>query len=186
MAEEHSFARVLAGARLRYGGRNNLDPTTLISEANSVLGDMAGSLARGVAREDLLALYEDLSPTEQEDVQRRMAARGVSDPQVVVSGGRFLEYAPRGTLLGFFESHPDLFFDGRYWAEPFSELQYDRPRATEEAHRQIVRRYAGLLTDVMWLAENDLEGLQLAGRSRVLRAVLAMEVLGDNLADALE
>ena len=74
-----------------------------------------------------------------------MASRTVSEPQRVLAEGRFLEFAPRRTLLTFFEKHPELFFDGHYWDERYAILDFGSASATEEARARIVSYYFTLL-----------------------------------------
>lgn len=105
-----------------------------------------------------------------------MAARAVRDPSAL-SEGHFLEFAPRKTLLNFFQRHPELFLDGKYWDEPYPSLDFGSASATEEARARIARHYLTLLTDAVWLADNDPTELADASRSRLLRASLALELL---------
>ena len=80
------------------------------------------------------------------------------------------------------EAHPELFFDGRYWDVEYATLDYGRATATEAAQAQILRYYASLLTDAVWLAEQDPTDLAEASRARLLRAALALELLTANVA----
>lgn len=172
-----SFASILSSLRDTYAGAVKLDAVTLSAESSSTLSMIARSLSRNVAPEDSLALFSELTPAEQEAIQQKMATRSVPNPQQIISGGRFLEFAPRKTLLQFFGTHPELFFDGRYWDTAYDTLDYGRPAATEEAQSQVVRYYASLLTDAIWLAEQDPTDLAAASRPRLLRAAMALELL---------
>jgi hypothetical protein len=111
-----------------------------------------------------------------------MATRSVRNPQQAISEGRFLEFAPRKTLLTFVKNHPELFFDGKYWDAAYSSLDYGLASATEEAQAQVVRYYSALLMDAIWLAEQDPADLGVASRARLLRAALALELLAGNAA----
>src|SRR5260370_28576039 len=95
----------------------------------------------------------------------------------VIEEGRFLEYAPKETLLGFFERHPEFFFDGRYWDDAYETLDLGDAQATEDARARVVRRYLSLLVDAVWLAEGDPDDLAQAGRARLRRGALALELL---------
>jgi hypothetical protein len=172
-----TFGSVLASLRDRYAGPSKLDPVGLSSEATLTLGSIARSVTRNVGPEDSQALFDELSPAEQEAVHQKMATRSVRNPQQAIAEGRFLEFAPRKTLLRFFERHPELFFDGRYWDVPYASLDYGRPLATEEAQAQVVRYYSSLLNDTLWLVEQDPEDLAQASRARLLRASLALDLL---------
>jgi hypothetical protein len=175
-----SFAAVLASLREKYGGTNKLDPVALASEASMTLTSIARSLPRNVGPDDSRALFNELTSAEQMIVRHQMAARSAPNPQGAINEGRFLEFAPRKTLLKFFERHSELFFDGRYWDAPYSVLDYGDAAATEEARLQVVRYYSSLLTDALWLAEHDPSELSEASRARLLRAALALELLAAN------
>jgi hypothetical protein len=109
-----------------------------------------------------------------------MAMRAVRNPQRVVDEGRFLEFGSRRTLLWFFESHPELFFDGKYWDAAYATLDYGLATATDDAKAQVVRYYSGLLADAIWLAEQDPADLGSATRTRLLRAALALDLLASS------
>ncbi|MEA3212360.1 MAG: hypothetical protein QOE70_5417 [Chthoniobacter sp.] len=170
-----TFSVILAALRSKYAGLLRLDPVTLSGEASITLSGIARSPAEHISRDDSEALFSELTIAEQDAVKQRMAAR--SAPPSAIAEGRFLEFAPRKTLLRFFERHPELFFDGHYWDAPYSALDYGNALATEEARSLLVRYYSSLLTDSMWLAEQDPSELADASRARLLRAALALELL---------
>ncbi|MCG3178262.1 MAG: hypothetical protein BIFFINMI_00588 [Phycisphaerae bacterium] len=173
----HSFAAILASLRGKYGGVNELDPVTLSSEAGMALTRVAKSLKANLSPGDGRTLFNALSPSEQEEIQRRMAAKAVSDPQAAIDQGRFLEYASWATLLEFFQSHPELFFDGKYWDERYASLDFGSQGATEMAWRRLVGDYSALLSDATWLAARSSDELNDASRERVMRAALAVDML---------
>lgn len=175
-----TFSCVLASLRDKYAGTSKLDPLVLSGEAAATLRSIAGSLSKGIDPDDSFALFNELAPAEQEAIQKRMATKSVPNPQRAIDEGRFLEYAPRKTLSRFFESHPELFFDGRYWDCQYATLDYGNPSATEEAKLQVVRYYSSLLTDAIWLDEQEPADLSGASRARLLRAALALELLSNN------
>lgn len=173
-----AFAQILAGIRERYASETKLDPAALSANAASSLTAMAKSLSRNVEPEDSVALFGDLEGTEQDAIWERMAGRTVPEPKVKILGsGRFLEFAPGWLLQRFFEQHPELFLDGRYWDVSYEGIDYGREDLTATAREQIVRYYSSLLTDTIWLAEQDLEELTDASRTRLLRAALAVDIL---------
>lgn len=176
------FSSVLAGLREKYAGTTKLDPVVLSSDATAALNSVAKSLSDNVDSEDSLALFNELSPTEREAILGRMATRSVRNPQQAIGEGRFLEFAPRKTLLEFVQSHPELFFDGKYWDAAYSSIDYGLVSATEEARAQVLRYYAGLMMDAIWLAEQDPGELAAASRSRLLRAALALDLLAGSTA----
>jgi len=172
-----TFSSVLTNLREQYAATSKLDPQALSGEATLTLRTVARSLSRNVDSYDSRALFEDLPPTEQDGVLQRMATRSVPNPQQTINEGQFLEFAPGRTFLRFFETHPELFFDRCYWDVAYATLDYGRPTATEEARSQIVRYYANLLSDAVWLAERDSSDLEAASRERLLRAYLSLELL---------
>lgn len=172
-----SFAQILAGLRDRYATAMKLDEVALSAEAVSSLSDIARAVAAALSSGDSASLFEELSLSDREAILQKMASRAVSEPQRVLSEGRFLEFAPRRTLLTFFEKHPELFFDGHYWDERYASLDFGSASATEEARARIAAYYFTLLADGVWLAENEPAELADASRARLLRAALALELL---------
>ena len=171
------FGLILADLRERYAGTTKLDPVTLSAEASLTLSDIAKGVSERLDPEDGRVLFEEFSPSEQDAILHKMATRQLTNPQAAIAAGRFLEYAPRTSILKFFSSHPELFFDGQYWDESYSEVDYGRPSATAEAKAQLVRYFEGLLADAIWLAEQDPDDLAAADRARLLRASLSLELL---------
>lgn len=174
-----TFASVLAYLRDQYAGTNKLDVYGLSGEATLTLRAIAESVSRNVEPEDGRALFDELSPTEQDGILQRMASRDTPHPHQIIDEGRFLEFAPGGTLLRVFEAHPELFLDGNYWDVEYATLDYGRSAVTEEARGRIARHHANLLGDAVWLAEQDATDLERASRERLLRAALALELLSD-------
>ena len=102
-----TFGKVLASLRDKYAGTSKLDPVQLSGTANQALTAIARGVAQHIQTEGSRALFEELSTSERDAVQHRMATRSVPNPQQVIERGRFLEFAPRKALLRFFEEHPD-------------------------------------------------------------------------------
>lgn len=173
-----SFARVLADLRDRYAGTLKLDPTTLKSQAEMRLAEIAGAWTTHVDADDCASLFkEELSESARDAIYKKMAARSVTNPQETITAGRFLEYAPRQALLTFFVDHPELFFDGRCWDNTYSGLDFGSIAATEDAQSRLIRRYESLLIDAIWLAEQEPADLEYAPRERLMRASLALDLL---------
>lgn len=176
------FAHALTGIRQRYATSSRLDPGALTLQAAAVLSQMARSLTRNTEPADALALWTNLPSEDQDSVWYRIIARDKRNANEVLSKGRFLEYAPRPVLRRFFESHPELFMDGRHWDVPYDSLDYGREDLTAAAREQIKRAFLALLTDVIWLAEADTSDLADATRGRLLRAALAVDELESEVA----
>jgi hypothetical protein len=169
------YATVLAGLRARYAGETKLDPISLAGEATMTLSSIARSLPRNVQPDDSLTIFRELLTTEQEAILAKMATVAVGNPQQAINDGRFLQFAPKQTIMNVFERYPELFLDGRYWDTPYASIDY--ASQTEAAKAQIVRYYTGLLADAIWLAEQDPADLAELSRARLLRASLALDLL---------
>jgi hypothetical protein len=171
----HSFATVLTSLRAKYAGISKLDPVILGNEAAKTLNDVARSLNKNLTNDESRPLFQSLTSSEQEAILQQMARRQA--PQSIIDQGRFLEFAPKKTLLRFFEHHPELFFDGKYWDAAYQTIDYGNAAATEEARSQIVSYYTNLLTDAIWLSEQDPSDLAEASRARLVRASEALDLL---------
>lgn len=175
-----AYAGILNGLRSRYAQETRLDPITLTGEASIALSAIARSLPQNVQNDDSLAIFRELLSSEQESILAKMATVAVPNPQQAINDGRFLQYAPRTTILSVFERYPELFLDGRYWNTAYASIDYGSQ--TEQAKAQIVRYYTGLLADAIWLAEQDPVELAELGRARLLRASLALDLLATDTA----
>lgn len=138
------------------------------------------TVARHLAANDPTTLFNSLTVSDRQAIQLRMATKGASNSAAVIAEGRFLEYATPRVMLNFFESQPELFFDGRCWDDTYGTLDFGNPAATEEAKRQVTQKYSALLADAVWVAEQDAGGVAEHGKARLLRAQLAIELLAPN------
>jgi len=172
-----TFADMLVSLRERYAQTNELDAVDLAGEADLALSGLANSLENRLSPDDARSLFEELPTSEKDAILHKMATRSVKDPQRVISDGRFLAFAPGKQLLRFFQSHPEVFFDGLYWDDAYADLNYGTEAATAEARSQIVGHYSALLSDAIWLAEQEPADLAEASRERLLRAAMALELL---------
>jgi hypothetical protein len=173
-----SFAVIIASLRERYAGSSKLEIGVLAAEAKATLDAIARAIRGRLSAEDSKAIFDELTPAEQDAIHQRMGIRAVR-PQSAIAEGRFLEFAPRPSLVGLVQRHPDLFFDRKYWAEDYATLDYDRPVATEEARARILRQYVGLMDDAIWLEDLDPTESVDVSRARLLRAAMALELLND-------
>jgi len=176
-ADAVTFGETLANVRERYGGSLKLDPVALLNSASLLFRNLARGWSREIEPTTAEELFEDLSPSARDGILHHMALRSVAKPQEVISGARFLEYAPASTVVDFALKHPALFFDGRCWDEKYSDLDYTEPGATATAQRRLLRHYGGLLGDALWLSEQAPDDLETASRERVIRAALAVDLL---------
>lgn len=174
----HTIAEVVSSFRSRYASSSRLDSDTLTGEATTQLVDIARNVVGRVAVEDARSFYEDLGPSRQESIRVSMASRGVANPQSAVDEGRFLQYAPPRIISDFVLSHPEMFFDGAYWDDAYSTLDYGSAAATDEARARVLSYYGGLLADAVWLAQRLTAEPDTASRERLMRASLATALLG--------
>ena len=172
-----TFGAILAGLRSRYARSSMLIPQDMISESLAQLVDIARSIVDRMSREDVRVFFDDLAPSNKESIRVTMASRGVTNPHGAIDDGRFLQYASPGVIRDFVLSNPEMFFDGHYWDETFSTLDFGSSVATDEAKERTLRHYGALLADAVWLAQQAPSDLEAMSRERLMRAFLATELL---------
>jgi len=171
------FSTALADLRTKYARSDDLEPRQLIQDASQVVADLARSVRSAVDRETGAVLFAELGVEDQQSVLRRMAQRGVTDPAALTADGGFVEFLERARLRSFFESHPELFLDGRYWDDPYSALDFGDGASTDLARRRIVDRRSNILADAVWIAELDPSDLARATREELVRAAISVRLL---------
>lgn len=172
-----AFDQAICGLRSRYAASMELDAVALTHDGRSALANILRAIGRGLDEADSATLFSELTTREQEYVYERLASLSVSDPRSVIARGRFFEYIPRKSAIGVFERHPELFLDGRCWPARYATLDYGTPAATEEARKQTRLYYGSLLSDVVWLSEQEPESFDDATRERILRAAYAVDIV---------
>lgn len=175
--EAVDFATALTHLRMGYARSDDLDPRQLTQDASRVLSDIARSVRGSVDGDVGATLFAELEVPDQQAVLLRMARRGVTDPARFTSDGGFVEFLDFASLKGFFERHPELFLDGRYWDEPYSALDFGDGASTDLARRRVVDRLANLIADTASIAELDPTDLTRAGREELVRAALSIRLL---------
>ena len=179
-----SFAAILADFRREYCIDTRLDSGDIIVQATSVLADIAQSVPGNLSSENAgTDLYAELSEEEKSYIGRKMVARNVSNPKEAINGGSFLSYAEPQSLRVFFDRHPELFFDGKYWEDEYASLDYGTPEVTVEARSLVKARYDAYLEDAMWLAGQSPADLDRAGRDALIRASLSLKLLRPDTAE---
>ena len=172
-----TLSNILADYRSSYASATRLEPTEVISMANAALEDLAKALAILIPEGQGQTFYAELSKPDREFVARRMAARGVVDVSKVISGGRFWEYMDPQAVVATFARHPELFFDGRYWSDPYKSLSFGADHVDEEARRRLVTRYEAYLGDTLWLANQSARDLETANRDEIIRATCSLRLM---------
>ena len=176
-SQEPQFALVLAEFRRQYCVETRLDPQAVIAFANSVLVDIARAAPRLVGREGGERAFSELTKPEQESIATRMARRGVADHRPLIADGRFWEYADPQSLRGLVVRRPELFFDGHYWEDPYTALDFGVDTVTNETRGRVTARYEAYLEDAEWLANQTQSDLERANRDTVIRALCSLRLL---------
>jgi hypothetical protein len=171
-----SFSASFVALREAYGDANALDAADMNADARGLLFEIARRVDAALDAADRSALYGQLPTIDQHRVLSMMMTRGVPSPLEAVANAGFLEYLPAAGLLRFFDDHPDLFFDGRCWDEPYAAIQLPA-ELIEERQTDLKRRYGAMLAEVIWLAEGTPETLEESSRERLLRARVAISAL---------
>lgn len=182
-APDVTFASILADFRREYCVDSRLDAGEIIVEATNTLAQIAASLQGKLDSGQGAILHDALSASAKEEIGRRMVARGVASPRDAIFAGSFLGYADPQTIRDFFNAHPELFLDGKYWDDTFETLDYGSPEVTEEARRLVCARFDGYLADAVWLASQSPIDLERAGRDALIRASLSLKLLRPDTAE---
>ena len=172
-----TLANILADYRSSYATATRLEPSEVISMANTGLEEFAKAVANLVPEGQGQTLNAELSKPEREHVARRLAARGVLDVPKVISDGRFWEYMDPQAVVATFSRHPELFFDGKYWLDPYETLDFGADHIDEEARRRLVTRYEAYLGDTLWLANQSSRDLETANRDEIIRATCSLRLM---------
>jgi hypothetical protein len=170
------MARILSDFRANYGQETGLDLKTLPSDAAAVLVDLARNIVAACPAEERASLFNDLGLQEQSAVMRALAAKKIKPAEATVDGS-FLASAPVEIVRTIVETRPELCFDGKVWDTAYADLDYGDPEITEEARNSVLARYVGLISDAIWLSEQDNSDLANSPREEVIRAVLSLSLL---------
>ena len=178
-----NFPGTLTRLREDYAKSLKLEPDELTNEARQRISTIAQSVVGRIEKATLETFFNDLGPGLRDRVQSTMAQRMAHSPQEAVQDGRFLQYAPAEVVAQFVLSYPEEFFDGKYWSDPYATLNYGQ--ANETARERVRKRYASLLSDVVWLSEQDPDQLDSYSREQLLRASLATNLLAPSASAAI-
>lgn len=181
-APDATFAAILADFRREYSLDSRLDPVGIITEATTVLAQIAQSLPGNLPQGDGKSLYDGLSEPERVMIGRKMVARGVTPKDAIASGG-FLAHAEPQTVQNFFKAHPELFLDGKFWEDAYATLDYGSASMTDEAKQLLVSRFNGYMADAVWLASQTPSDLERIGRDALIRSTLSLKLLQPDKAE---
>ncbi|WP_454824477.1 ATP-binding protein [Paraburkholderia xenovorans] len=176
-SQDATPAGVLADFRAEYCRDTRLDEQEIIALAGNILADICRSVTGLIGGQSAEATYGELTNREKEGIARRMASRGVADPRSLIGDGRYWDYADGGTVRRFFQRHPELFLDGKYWEDAYVALDFGAPDVTNDAKAATVARYDAYLGDAIWLADQTPADLARASRDTVIRATCSLRLL---------
>lgn len=174
------FATILADLRGEYADDTKLDPKSIIAFADKALRDIAQSIGVIGDASTFGALFSGMPQVAQDKLRRKLASTGISSAQAVIDSGEFLGYAEAADIRLFMRQHPELFFDGKFWAQPFSSLDYGDVNVNEEARARVIERYDAYMADAVWLASQSPRDLDRCDRDELIRATLSVRILGSD------
>jgi len=172
-----SFARVLADLRREYCAETKLDPREIIALATTILEELAGAAASRLGATGGDACWAEFDESARASIIRRMATRGVADHKATISNGRFLQYAEPLHLRAHFNRHPESFFDGQYWDDAYSAIDFGAADVNEEARGRVRARFDAFIADAIWLGEQTPNDLERANRDALIRATCSLRLL---------
>lgn len=172
-----SFAIILADLRKEYAQDVSLDAKLAISSAETVLGEIAQTVAFSGQSEYLATVFDGLPEMAQDQIRRKIAAAGLNNAKEVIDSGDFLTYAGPGHIQWIVEHNPHVFFDGKCWTQPYESLDFGKGQVTDDARASVLARYASYLTDAVWLATQTPRDLERCDRDEFARSLLSVRLL---------
>lgn len=174
------FATILSDLRSEYAEDAKLDPKSIISFSDKSLREIAQSISMDGVSQSFNTLFSELPQPAQERIRRKIASSGMTGAQAVINTGEFLSYAAASDIRQFVCRHPELFFDGKFWAQPYASLDYGDITVNEEARERVLERYDAYLADAVWLASQSPRDLERCDRDELIRATLSVRLLGQD------
>lgn len=171
------FSAILAELRATYARESQLDSKEIIARACGTLRDLGTSISARLSTEESRKLFEGLPEEVRSQIRRKAVASGVSNLNAVVDSGEFLAYAEPEGVRKFVRDCPQLFFDGRYWDQPYENLDYGDDAITKEARARIAEHIDGYLADAAWLASHSPADLDKETKDAVIRTVFSLRLL---------
>lgn len=163
--------------RAQYATESRVEPADLIAQAQATVSDIARVVATSGTPAEHEALFGAMPAHQQDHVRRRVALSGASSLQTVVQSGEFLTYAEPAAVRDFVRTHPDLYFDGKYWDQPWATLDFGDAAINAEARKAVVDRMDSYLADATWLLTQSAHDLERADRDALVRASIAIRLL---------
>lgn len=174
---EATFAGILSELRREYAKETDLEPRNIIFAAEGRLKEIAASVSSSQNSDRFQSIFDGLDENTKEAIRHKIASAGVITVQGAIGAGDFLSYAPLTDIKTFVGEHPELFFDGKFWDEPFTNLDYGSHKVNEEARQRVLERYMSYLADVTWLASQSPRDLDRCERDELIRASLSIRII---------
>ncbi len=171
------FASILADLRNEYATDGRLDSKEIIAQADALLREIGLSISRNIEPVEFEKLFGGLPDRVREGVRRKVASSGAASLQSVISNGEFLTYANAYGIRQFVRDHPAMFFDGKFWNQPYGNLDYGSASVNEEARAWVVERYDNYLSDAEWLAFQRPRDLDRSERDELIRATISLRLI---------
>jgi hypothetical protein len=174
--DERPLAAILVEFRRLYSQVDALDPRQMVADATAALVSIADLVLANCPQQERGELFSDLSLDDQQEVMRYLASRNIR-PDLAISDGTFLRYPPFHGLGKLLDRHPELFFDGTIWEEPYDALDYRDASLTTAARAEVRERFRSRILDAVWLSRLDGTMLELASREELVRALMSIRLL---------
>jgi len=174
------FSTILADLRSEYASDTKLESKTIIAFADRALRDIALAVCQAGDLTQVTALFGSLPQPTQDGIRRKIASRGATSAQSVIESGEFLLYADPIDIRRFVRLHSALFFDGKFWAQPYATLDYGNAEINDEARGRVAERYDAYLADAIWLASQTPRDLDRCDRDELIRATLSIRLLAQD------
>ncbi|MDG5750475.1 ATP-binding protein [Qipengyuania sp. XHP0211] len=172
-----TLANVISGFRGAYAVATRLDPSEIISQANATLDEFTKALPEIFPSDRAREFYDGLTVQDRSHIVRKVAARGGASIDEIVEEGRFWEFTDPHGARDMVRKHPEFFFDGNYWDDPYASLSFDDDVVEEEARQRVIARYEAYLVDAIWLASQSARDIELANRDVLIRATCSLRLL---------
>ena len=171
------FATILSDLRCAYAEDSRLDSKSIIAFADKALREIAQSIAARADATLFKTLFDEMPLAAQEKIRRNIASTGLSSAKLAIDSGEFLTYAGLGDIRQFVRSHPEQFFDGNFWAQPYATLEYGDSKVNEDARGRVAERYDSYIADAVWLATQSSRDLDRCDRDALIRSTLSVRLL---------
>lgn len=139
-------SRIYYELKRKYLGEKMLSVETLVSEAKSLITDLQNFLVDEYGEKKLHPIpdlgFDEIKILKQTYLQVEM--KSLVDIEEITQSTYFLKYMDYEYIIDFAKKYPELIYDEKYFALPFTTLDMD-----DIKHRQW-EQYNGYLNDIKW------------------------------------